>query len=83
MSLRTIRARKKAVTRPISSRRRDVSKILAMASAVLGSRQEAEQWLLRPATGLNQQRPIDLLATSRGIEIVGDFLGRLKYGVYT
>jgi putative toxin-antitoxin system antitoxin component (TIGR02293 family) len=50
---------------------------------ILGSRQEAEQWLERSAMGLNQRRPIDLLATPAGVEMVEDFLERLDYGVYT
>jgi len=49
---------------------------------VLGSQDEAEQWLERPAIGLNQRRPIDLLATAAGTEIVEDFLRRLECGVY-
>ena len=31
---------------------------------------------------LDQRRPIDLLATSAGTQIVEDFLQRLEYGVY-
>ena len=57
--------------------------ILAKASAVFGSKQEAQQWLERPATGLNQRRPIDLLATFAGVALVEDFLTRLEYGTYT
>jgi putative toxin-antitoxin system antitoxin component (TIGR02293 family) len=50
---------------------------------VLGSQQEAEQWLERPAIGLDRRRPIDLLATPAGVELVETFLERLEYGVYT
>ena len=59
------------------------AKILAKATAVLGSEQEVEQWLERPAIGLNQRRPIDLLATPAGAKIVEDFLTRVEFGVYT
>jgi uncharacterized protein (DUF2384 family) len=31
---------------------------------------------------LNQRRPIDLLATTAGVELVEEFLERLEYGVY-
>lgn len=57
--------------------------ILAKAIAVFGSREAAEAWLQRPAVGLNGQRPIDLLTTVAGAELVENFLGRLEYGVYT
>jgi putative toxin-antitoxin system antitoxin component (TIGR02293 family) len=58
------------------------AQILAKAAAVLGSRAEAEQWLERPAIGLDQRRPIDLLATTAGVDIVENHLERIEYGVY-
>jgi len=59
------------------------AEILAKATRVLGSQDEAEQWLKRPAIGLNQQRPVDLLTTPAGVKLVEDYLGRLEYDVYT
>ena len=86
ISLRTLQRRKDAPMKPLSqeqsSRAWKFADILARATSVLGSQDEAEQWLERPAIGLNQRRPIDLLATAAGTEIVEDFLRRLEYGVY-
>jgi putative toxin-antitoxin system antitoxin component (TIGR02293 family) len=86
MSLRTFQRRKKAPTMPLSQeqsgRTWKFAEILAKATRVFGSQQEAEQWLEQPAIGLDQRRPIDLLATPAGVEIVEDFLKRLEYGVY-
>ena len=65
-----------------SGRTWKLAEVLAKATAVFGSKQEAEQWLERPAMGLNQRKPIDLLATPAGVELVEDFLIRLEYGVY-
>jgi putative toxin-antitoxin system antitoxin component (TIGR02293 family) len=59
------------------------SEILVKATAVLGSQEEAERWLERPAIGLEQRRPIDLLATPAGVRLVEELLGRIEYGVYT
>ena len=59
------------------------AEILAKATCVLGSQDEAEQWLKRPAMGLDQKRPIDLLTTPAGVQLVEDYLGRLEYNVYT
>jgi hypothetical protein len=42
------------------------AEILAKATEVFGSQEEAEQWLQRPATGLDQRRPIDLLTNACG-----------------
>lgn len=58
------------------------AEILARATAILGSQEDAEQWLEQPASGLDQRRPLDLLATPAGVELVEDFLTRLEYGVY-
>jgi len=86
MSLRTFQRRKEAPARLLSpeqsGRTWKFAEILARATAVFGSQEEAERWLERPAIGLNQRRPIDLLATPAGLELVETFLQRLKYGVY-
>ena len=87
VSLRTLQRRKadpgKLLSREQSGRTWKFAEILAKATALLGSRAEAEQWLERPAIGLDRRRPIDLLATTAGVEIVEDYLERIAYGVYT
>jgi putative toxin-antitoxin system antitoxin component (TIGR02293 family) len=86
MSLRTFQRFKLAPTRPLSAeqsgRAWKFAEILAKATAVLGTQDEAEEWLVRPASGLDQRRPIELLATQAGARLVEDFLERLEYGVY-
>jgi putative toxin-antitoxin system antitoxin component (TIGR02293 family) len=54
--------------------------ILAKATALLGSQEEAERWLEWPAMGLDRRRPIDLLLTPGGAKLVEEFLGRLDHG---
>jgi putative toxin-antitoxin system antitoxin component (TIGR02293 family) len=56
---------------------------ITRATTLFGSRAAAEQWLEQPAIGLDQRRPIDLMATPSGVELVEDYLGRIEYGVYT
>lgn len=86
MSLRTFQryktAPKKSLNLEQSGRTWKFAEILAKATEIFGSQEQAEQWLEQPATGLDQRRPIDLLATPAGAEIVEEFLGRLEYGVY-
>lgn len=86
MSLRTFQRRREAPARLLSTeqsgRAWKFAEVLARATAVLGSQEEAERWLERPASGLNQRRPIDLLSTPAGVELVETFLQRLRYGVY-
>jgi putative toxin-antitoxin system antitoxin component (TIGR02293 family) len=58
------------------------AEILAKATTVFGSKQEAERWLEQPAIGLNQQRPVDLLVSPTGAQLVEDYLTRIEFGVY-
>ena len=86
MSLRTFQRRRDAGARPLSheqsARTWKFAEILATATQVFGSQAEAERWMEQPAIALEQRRPIDLLTTPAGVEIVEDLLRRLEYGVY-
>lgn len=86
MSVRTFQRRKKTASKPLSQeqsgRTWKFAEILAKATEVFGSQEEAEHWLERPAIGLDGRRPIDLLATPAGVALVESFLTKLEYGVY-
>lgn len=86
MSVRTLQRRKSAPSSPLnaeqSARTWKFAQVLARATSVFGSQEEAEQWMLRPAIGLDQRKPIDLMATPAGVELVEEFLERVEYGVY-
>ncbi|MEY9142105.1 antitoxin Xre/MbcA/ParS toxin-binding domain-containing protein [Bradyrhizobium elkanii] len=58
-------------------------KILKKAAEIFGSQEEATRWLATPAMGLDQQRPVDLIETREGAELVETFLGRIEFGAYT
>jgi putative toxin-antitoxin system antitoxin component (TIGR02293 family) len=87
ISLRTYQRRKDAPDKKLSpeqsGRAWKFAEILGRAIELFGSQAEAEQWLERPATALEQRKPIDLLSTPAGVESVEDHLTRLEYGVYT
>jgi putative toxin-antitoxin system antitoxin component (TIGR02293 family) len=74
---------KKAMPADLASKTWMLAETLAKASEIFGSKEAAEAWLKKPAMGLDGQRPIEMLQTLQGAELVDDFLGRLKYGVYT
>lgn len=86
MSLRTWQRRKDTPSKPLSleqsGRAWKFAEILSKATDIFGSQVEAEQWLDRPAIGLDQRRPIELLGTPAGVELVEDHLDRLEFGVY-
>jgi putative toxin-antitoxin system antitoxin component (TIGR02293 family) len=58
------------------------AEIMARAVDLLGGQAAAEAWMAAPQTGLDQRRPIDLLATPAGMALVQDLLDRMDYGVY-
>ncbi|MDE2362766.1 MAG: DUF2384 domain-containing protein [Hyphomicrobiales bacterium] len=66
-----------------SDRAWKLAEMLSKATRVFGSLEAAERWMASPAMGLDHRKPIDLLATSAGFEMVDIFLTRLEYGVYT
>ena len=54
-----------------------------LAISVLGSQDAAERWLASPAIGLDDRKPIDLLQSSEGTDMVKTLLTRMDYGVYS
>lgn len=87
MSLRTWQRRKDSPEHRLSpeqsSRVWIFAEVLSRAAAILGSQQEAEEWLERPCMALDQRKPLDLLSTPAGVRSVQDHLTRLEFGVYT
>jgi len=89
MSLRTLQRKRKSeqgqakLSLEQSSRTWRFAEILAQAIEILGSQEAAEAWLLAPAIGLENRRPIDLLSSAAGGEAVEHYLTRMEYGVYT
>ena len=86
VSLRTFMRLKADPSRPLgpeqSSRVWQFAEIMAKAEDVLGSTDRAVDWMLRPAIALENRRPIDLLTTSIGAQLVDDVIERMRHGVY-
>jgi putative toxin-antitoxin system antitoxin component (TIGR02293 family) len=87
MSQRTFQRSKLTPRKPLNKERSGrtwkFAEIVAKTIQVFGSQEEALAWLERPALGLEQRRPIDLLSATAGVKLVEDLLGPLEYGVYT
>ena len=58
------------------------AELFAKAEDVFRSRVRAVDWMLEPAMALENHRPIDLLTTPVGAQLVDDVLERLRHGVY-
>jgi putative toxin-antitoxin system antitoxin component (TIGR02293 family) len=56
--------------------------VVVRAAPVFGGIEAAQRALVRPAIGLDRRRPLDLLATPAGAEMVSDYLTQLEHGVY-
>jgi len=67
----------------VASRTWMLAETMAKASEVFGGVRQAEAWMDKPAMGLDGCRPIEMLQTLQGAEVVNDFLTRLEYGVYS
>lgn len=87
LSLRTLQRHKagkapRLLSTEQSNRAWRFAEIFAHAVDVMGSEEAAEDWINRPAIGLSNRKPVDLLATSAGVEAIEEYLTRLEYGVY-
>jgi len=86
LSERTLARRMKnkdeALSPEQSARALYYAEVLEKAQEVFGTRALAEEWMTRPALGLDGESPIDLLSNPVGYELGTDFLNRLDYGVY-
>ena len=87
VSSRTLERQRAAPDRPmpadVASRTWMLAETIAKAAEVFGGLEQAEEWMGKPSMGLDGSRPIEMLQTVQGAEVVNDFLGRLEYGVYS
>jgi putative toxin-antitoxin system antitoxin component (TIGR02293 family) len=87
LSLRTLQRTRHDPERRLSTEQSGrvwkFAEVLAKAPDRLGSQKQAEHWLDSPALGLGRRRPLDLMTTPAGLDMVETYLGRLEYGVYT
>jgi putative toxin-antitoxin system antitoxin component (TIGR02293 family) len=87
ISLRTYQRSKskpaKALSPEQSGKTWKFAELFARVNSIFGSDKEAEAWFERPAMALDQRKPIDMLSTPAGVELVEEHLTRLEYGVYT
>ena len=86
MSLRTVQRLEADKAKPLSPRQSSrawkVAEIVARATPVFGSQAAAEKWLDEPARALGGRKPIELLPTQPGTQLVKDLLEQLDRGVY-
>lgn len=83
INAQTLRKRKSRVLSPDEAEKSlRVMRVFITASEVLGSEDEARQWMGEPVMALGGKRPLDLLDTDVGAQEVGNILNCIKWGVY-
>ena len=75
-------AKNKLLDSNASDRTLRLAEVTDQAIDVLGSQRAAELWMSKPALALDQRRPIDLLQSSAGTDLVKSLLTRMDHGVY-
>lgn len=73
---------KKAMPAVLASNTRLLAETLAKAAELFGGLEAAQRWMSSPVMGLDGARPVELLRTSQGAQLVTEFLDRLEHGVY-
>jgi putative toxin-antitoxin system antitoxin component (TIGR02293 family) len=59
-----------------------INRVLARAKEVFGTKEEAVEWLQKPAFALDDHTPLSILDTGTGEQIVMNLLNAIYYGVY-
>jgi putative toxin-antitoxin system antitoxin component (TIGR02293 family) len=85
MSVKTLERKKgnEKLDRRISSQVIEIAKVVEHAFSVFEDKDKVKGWLTKPNAALNNKKPFDLFATSTGLGMVDDVLGRIEEGVYS
>ncbi len=81
---KTLQRKRKARTTltPVESDRLyRVQSIFALAIKVLGTHEDAKEWLNTPQIDLGDRVPLELFTTSAGASLVEEVLNRMEYGI--
>ncbi len=59
----------------------DLAKLYAHGYLVFGSIDNFNYWLSSPSVDLKGEKPLDLIHSRHGLEVVDEILGRLEHGI--
>ena len=59
----------------------DLAKLYAHGMIVFGSTDNFNYWLNAPSIDLQGEKPIDLIHSRHGLDLVDDVLGRIEHGI--
>ncbi len=81
---KTLQRKRKArttLTSVESDRLYRVQSIFALSIKVLGTPEDAKEWLSTPQIDIGDRVPLELLTTSAGSSLVEEVLNRMEYGI--
>ncbi|MCL4473167.1 MAG: DUF2384 domain-containing protein [Actinobacteria bacterium] len=71
----------KLMNQIVSEQALQLAEVVAMGIDVFGDRENFLTWLSLPCAALGERKPIELLGSRFGIELVIDELGRIAHGI--
>ena len=82
---RTIQRKKDGdlLSKPVSEQVLQLAEVFSRGGEVFRSEEEFKVWLDTPARSLDGKRPLELLSSRFGAQMVLDELGRIEYGVHS
>lgn len=66
----------------VSEHMLSIAEVIMRGTEVLGSERSFETWLHSTLTSLDDRKPIDIMDTSIGTQLILNILGRIEHGVY-
>ena len=85
VSIRTLQRNnpEKSLNTNSSERLLELTRLYLLGIETFGNKDKFNKWLYRPNLSLAKQKPIELLETNIGVNIVKDELLRIEFGVFS
>jgi putative toxin-antitoxin system antitoxin component (TIGR02293 family) len=85
MSVKTLERKtpKEKLDKQTSSHAIEIAKVMQHAYDVFGDEEKVKRWMNKENRALNHLKPVMILGTLTGINMVNDILGRIQEGVYS
>ena len=83
VNLRTIQryGAERVFSRAVSERILRIALVVSRGEEIFGNSEQFNVWLKEPNRALADKKPIDLLVSNFGIDMILDELGRIEYGI--
>lgn len=73
----------KTLSQEVSERALQLARLYCKGEDVFGDLEQFKQWMLFPSMALGMKKPMDLLDTTFGFQLITDELTKIEYGVFS